>query len=106
MDDQLLKDLQAEYRSTIPEKMKCLKELLETVHSKMDATSLKNLKYELHKIAGSAGVYGFGSAGKLCKEFDLLIASKLQAPFDPRWLKEFDAYLEKIQEGFEPRNGS
>lgn len=98
------KEIQDQYRETIPEKEHLLKVLVDTLRQKCDVSTINALRYELHKIAGSAGVYGFAHVSKLCKQFDCLLKQKVELPIkdvqNTSWIGDCDAFLSQIKEGF------
>ena len=102
--NEILQKFAEEYRKTIPEKINALRAILDDMHLKITPENLKELRFHIHKIAGSAGTYGFDSISKLCRQFegDLLekIDSLKEGAGDPGWLSAFEANFEKIKEDF------
>lgn len=100
----VLKKFTEEYKLTIPEKITNLRRILDDMHNKITPENLQELRFHIHKIAGSAGTYGFPAVSKFCRdfEFDLLekIKSLEQNPGDPNWLETFEANFEKIKQDF------
>lgn len=92
------------YKHSIPEKMKRLQDLVNHLHERFDEETLRSLRLEVHKLAGNAGTYGYMPVSKICKQFDeellLMIQNLKSIPNDPNWSNNFDAYLNKIKEGF------
>lgn len=97
-----LKDIKRQYESTIPQKLKLLEDLMNALQQHPDALHLKELKDAVHKIAGSAGSYGFSPVSTLCKEVDLQISERLANGLltDSKWLSSLDVYLKKIKVNF------
>lgn len=102
--DDVLKKFTEEYKLTIPEKLTALRQILDEMRQKITLENMKALRFNIHKIAGSAGTYGFASVSKLCREFELDLMRKLdffeQVPGDPQWLIEFETIFDKIKQEF------
>ncbi|MEI8366195.1 MAG: Hpt domain-containing protein [Parachlamydiaceae bacterium] len=94
----------AEYRASIPQKLELLETLIKEVKTAGSEEKMKELRLQVHKISGSAGMYGYTKAGEICKEFSLVLHRKTdtlnQSKTDPNWGNEFDDYIQKIREGF------
>lgn len=65
-ENKTLNKLSEKYRATLPEKLAHLQHLIDT-------QSYRELKEATHKLAGSAGTYGYLKAGHVCKEMELLL---------------------------------
>lgn len=95
--------LQKEYTRTIPEKLACLEQLIQEVRRNLCAETLTALRFEIHKMAGNAGTYGYPRTGNICKQFDVVLIQKIESiqhsPGNPDWIPELEAYLEKIKKG-------
>ncbi len=78
--DEIMGKISEEYTKSIPDKIKKLEESVNNLANGADGKSLKSLREETHKIAGSAGTYGYQQASILCKRF----VSKLD-----EWIKDF-----------------
>jgi len=95
--------LQHQYQESIPEKINTLKQLISQFQNIQDLDSLTSLRNAVHKIAGSAGTYGYSEVSKICKEFEGDLIQKIKdfsngAHSD--WLTDFENYIIKIEEGF------
>lgn len=92
--------LRAEYARAIPEKIARLQTDLDNLRKELNEENLKALRFDVHKLAGNSGTYGFTDCSKLCKEFeqDLLLKLKqINEPLDKsNWLNEFHSRVEKI----------
>ena len=102
--DAALKELQLRYQESIPEKVNNLRQLINQFQNLQDLDTLNSLRNAVHKIAGSAGTYGFSEVSKICKEFEGNLIQKIKN-FSSRaqnsaWLAECENYVKKIQEGF------
>lgn len=64
--------LSEKYQATLPEKLEQMEQLIAS-------QAFKELKEMAHKLAGSAGTYGYVKAGLICKEMELLL-EKTAAP--------------------------
>lgn len=100
----VLKKFTEEYKLTIPEKMATLRQILDEMKEKITLDNMNALRFNVHKIAGSAGTYGFGNVSKMCRDFEFDIMRKLdfwgEVPGNPAWLVEFEATFEKIKKEF------
>lgn len=100
----MMKRIYDEYISTIPEKLKLIEQFLDEMHESVREQTLLDLRLHIHKIAGSAGTYGFPEVSSVCKQFEKEILQKIQelkdSKGDPRWAKEFLPYLDKIKKEF------
>jgi diguanylate cyclase (GGDEF)-like protein len=66
--DDKIKALQDNYRLGLPEKLTSIKTLHQSFsHSKNNYTAIEPLEKALHKLAGSAGTYGFNKLSALAK---------------------------------------
>ena len=71
-DDSIERIMQQEgkkYRASIAGKVKVLEDLTAELKSKLDKETIKKLHHELHKLAGSAGTYGYNDASDICKKY-------------------------------------
>lgn len=100
----MLEKIYAEYRASVPEKLKLLEDLIIEVKKTGSEDTLKQLRMQIHKITGNAGTYGFTNVSEICKEFTTILHKKTetinQSKTDPTWGDDFDIYLKKIKEGF------
>lgn len=96
--------LLGEYRKKLPAKLKLLSELVEKLKEKYELDTLDQFRREVHKIAGSAGTYGFTEASELCQklEADLIPLIKNFHHTKPKkeWLHSLDDFLEKMEKAF------
>ncbi|QLH37528.1 MAG: Hpt domain-containing protein [Parachlamydiaceae bacterium] len=54
----------------MPEKLKLLRKYIDELKSDPQESTLKALRLEVHKMAGSAGSFGFPRTSEICKEFE------------------------------------
>ncbi len=94
----------AEYRKSLPLKLELLAQQLKEVKKELSLSSLDAFQRELHKMAGSSGIYGYTTASDLCKQLsnDLLEKIKNFHPdiFSDEWLSSLDAFLKKLEKAF------
>ncbi|MCI5052524.1 MAG: response regulator [Simkaniaceae bacterium] len=74
--DDPLEAIKQEYLKKVDEKITTIDELIKKVQS--DPNAVEELKKAVHKIAGSAGSYGFPEVTKLCKEQESLLLSVME----------------------------
>ena len=104
MDENLLQEIKKEYEKTIPAKIISLRQLIDALNHDWNKDNLMALRFHVHKIAGSAGTYGYQKASDLCRHLDQLSLEEL-GHFDPgqinnELLIQFDQSFEKIKQGF------
>ena len=71
MDPKILAAITEEYRNTIPQKLELLDQLVSSLETNKTLEALKSLRQHIHKLAGSAGTYGFDEVSTLSKQWDL-----------------------------------
>ena len=91
--------MQKHYTETIPKKLGELKTLIDAIHTTISMDTLTNLRLAVHKIAGSAGTYGYWRVSQLCKKLELDLLSKINQGSSISDLN-LDLFLKQIQEGF------
>ncbi len=93
-----------EYRETIPEKIRVLTGLIDKLKEKIDLETLKEFRMQIHKIAGSAGTYGFKTVSTLCREFEKELIEKVEhfeeRPGEKSWISGFETHFNRIKEAF------
>lgn len=95
----IIEKLKQEYLKTISDKIILLTELVKTVQKIPDRDSLTALRNAVHKIAGSAGSYGFAEVSVLCKELESHIREQLASPktIQKEWLSSLDVFMSKVK---------
>lgn len=98
-----LENLKKEYLITVSDKLVLLTELVKTAQKTPNADSLNALKNAVHKIAGSAGSYGFQNVSNLCKELELQLNQQLSfnANIGKEWINSLIPFLRKIKYSFQ-----
>jgi hypothetical protein len=96
-----------EYNKTVPEKIRCLEKLIMTLHSEMSLSNLEALQFLVHKMAGSAGLYGYGEVTVICKIWDVKLLKQIKGLSKEVSvnLSELDGLLTKVKEGFHLSRG-
>lgn len=59
------------------ERLKIVQDLIKQIQESPSESLYEELSHIVHKIAGSAGLYGRGLASELCKEMEILLTNKL-----------------------------
>ncbi|CRX38110.1 response regulator [Estrella lausannensis] len=95
-----LADLKKRYDETIDDKITLLKNL--TQQTQKIPEKLSDLRVEIHKMAGSAGNFGYAEAGDLCKALEREIIERLGSGTytDASWLASLDKHINKIETAF------
>ena len=70
MDPQAFKKLFEEYRKSIPEKIKAMRDAAIKLKEKFSQEDLTALRFIVHKTAGNAGTFGYPKVSDLCKVWD------------------------------------
>lgn len=93
--------LKKNYDESIHEKIALLRDLIKKTQK--NPSVIKDLKIEIHKMAGSAGTYGYESVSDVCKSLENEMNARLEngSYRDPEWLSTFDEHLKKIELGFQ-----
>lgn len=68
-DANLIQEAYNNYKASIPEKIKKIDTLIQKLKKNFLLENIDSLYFEIHKIAGSAGMYGFSEISNLCKDF-------------------------------------
>lgn len=95
-------DLIKEYVKTIGDKIGLLTELVKSVQANPSTDSLTALKNSVHKIAGSAGTYGFLDVSKICKDMEFQITRQLSSnAIEKEWVNSLDEFLRNVKFSFQ-----
>lgn len=93
-----------DYRASIPSRLELLQALIDGIRTNPTEETLKELRLQIHKLAGSAGIYGYDDVSKVCKEFDELLEQRIkefeQEKKAEGWSDDFESTLEVIRKGF------
>lgn len=105
-----MENLIKEYQASISERLELLKSLVEEFNKSPSEKNLKDFRLHIHKLAGSAGLYGFESVSEICKEFDQILGQDIgqfsQAKNLSEWVVRYNSYILKIIQAFSVRNES
>ncbi len=80
--DPVLDALRAQYRASLPDKWSELEQYWQAVRADTEAErreGLRRLQRRAHKLAGSAGSYGFEAIGAAAEALDDLLESQLDS---------------------------
>lgn len=103
--DTLLLDLKMNYQKTIPDKIERLEKLILNAQRDLNIEHLQILKSEVHKIAGSAGSYGYGVISELCKNLEIDLDNQIdlfkRGQFNQIWLESLDAFFTQVKLHFQ-----
>lgn len=103
-EEDILAKFTREYKETIPLKIQTITDLLDRLKVKIDLETLKELRMHIHKIAGSAGTYGFKAVSEQCRAFEKELIEKVEHfeehPGDPAWIKGFEESFANIKTAF------
>ncbi len=85
----VFEQLKEEYEKGIPEKLGNIESQVGKVHGEESEENVKDLRFMVHKLAGSAGTYGYPQVSVCCKAFEKEI---IEEDFS-----HAEEYLEKIK---------
>jgi len=96
--------LLAEYRKSLPRKLDLLRQLVAGVKKERSLASLEALRFEVHKLTGNSGTYGYTTASDLCHKLDMDLIEKIKkfnhTIFSEAWLSSLDLFLQKVEKAF------
>lgn len=99
--EDLLSDLKLSYQKSIFDKIERLEKMILSVQKHLSITDLRILKEEVHKIAGSAGSYGYMAVSELCKNLELDLIKQMdlaqRGNFDHQWIATLDDFFTQIK---------
>lgn len=93
-------DLINEYRASIPEKMSNLDTLCKALTEAPSKETLEPFKKAIHKIAGTAGTYGYAEVSTLCKSMELELQGEIDSELKLDVAERCSKFLEKLKEMF------
>ena len=99
-----LQALQDEYRETIAEKIASVEAAAERALAEPDPDPFDHLKTVVHKIAGSAGSYGYPEATQLCRNLEAQIQEGMEQSSldDASWADTLDEFIRSLKQAFCP----
>lgn len=104
--DEVMIDLKKEYEKGVGEKIEHLEKLILALQKNPKIEQFIALKTEVHKIAGSAGSYGYKTVSTLCKKLDDELKLLIEDPsflkkVNSEWLNSLDEFYSKIKLHFQ-----
>lgn len=103
--DEIFENLKENYQKTIPDKIERLEKLILNIQKDPTKDNLQTLRGEVHKIAGSAGCYGFDYVSELCKNLEKDLISQLKLSLhgrvDRQWVYSLDDFFAQIKHYFQ-----
>ena len=99
-----MKLLKEEYCKTFPMKLERIRSLIDSLKKNWTKDNLDPLRFDIHKLAGSAGTYGYDKISEMSKVIEEYIIKELDH-FDPlsinkELLIKLDQFFESLRQGF------
>lgn len=89
------------YRASIPHKLDTLAALVRQSQSPVDVKSFEDLRMAVHKLAGSAGTYGFTEVSEICKTWEQFLINPPHIHNSaPHWALQNAHYLQQVHQYF------
>lgn len=102
--ESFLAEIKEDYRKSIYDKISRLEKSILAVQNNPTYEELEALNVDIHKIAGSAGSYGYPRVGELCKALEDEIAQQIAAlptPPSQAWLATLDEFFTQVKKNFQ-----
>lgn len=103
--EELLTDLKISYQKTIVDKIERLEKMILDVQRNPRVENLQILRDEVHRIAGSAGSYGYMAVSDLCKSLEIDLMKQVDlaklGQFNLQWLASLDDFFTQIKLHFQ-----
>jgi DNA-binding response OmpR family regulator len=103
--DYLLAEAKLNYQKTISDKIERLERMIQLVQQSPDQKNLQNLRFEVHKLAGSSGSYGYSKVSHLCKAMEQELINRtelsMEIKLDPAWLASLDIFFRELKLHFQ-----
>ena len=104
MENDELNHLKEIYIKSLHEKFIAIQQFIETLRRNTNLETLKELRLTIHKMAGSAGTYGYPAVSDICRVWDQTFAEMILSfpacQKDLSWLNEFERTFAKIKQEF------
>ncbi|MDP3980845.1 MAG: diguanylate cyclase, partial [Chlamydiota bacterium] len=102
-DEAYLDEIKAAYASTIYSKLELLESCAVQIIQSPTPDLINNLRLEIHKLAGSAGSYGYPRVSQACQQMDLKILNiQEKRSYDhENWPKTLKAFLRTVKMAFQ-----
>jgi len=104
MDTGIPSDLVKKYRESIPEKLGLMNTIILSLHQESSREKLTELRFIVHKMAGSASMFGYSHVSQPCRNFEQFLVEKLAASdldLNLAWLKTCDTHFSNVKTAFE-----
>lgn len=102
-----LEELKKDYQKTVGNKVEQLEKMILAVEKDPSLENLQKLKGEVHKIAGSAGSYGYMAVSELCKNLEIELYNQIDLAksglMNYQWLLSLDDFFTQIKLHFQLR---
>lgn len=97
-----MRELQEAYRKGLPDKLKQIRMKLDALQKEKSKELLTDLRFLVHKMAGSAGSFGYSAVSNICKTWEAQIVAVLTSgELDHSQLyRDSERYFAEIQEKF------
>lgn len=90
-----------EYRNSFPQKLEVLVSDIESMHNLRSLESLSKFRFDIHKLAGSLGTYGFLKAGDLCRTLEAQLQKRIanftEEKFEDSFFEEIKLFMIKLE---------
>ncbi len=87
-----------EYKASLPEKLQNIETLIEALLNSPSKETVQNLRQAVHKIAGSAGSYGYVKAGEGCKKMEGQLDEALEKnSYGPELFSEIQQFFKTLK---------
>ncbi len=98
----------SDYQASIPDRLELLRSLINEIKKKPSEKTINELRLQVHKLAGSAGLYGYDEVSTVCKEFDDVLGQHItlfqQSADTANWVDKYIEFMKKITESFASKN--
>jgi DNA-binding response OmpR family regulator len=105
LPEKLLSDIKLEYQNSIPDKLERLEKMILAIQKNLTLENLENFKREIHKIAGSAGSYGYSKVTDLCKQMEEEVTEQIELfkinSYAASWDMKLDDFFTQIKFHFQ-----
>ncbi len=97
--------LQMDYKKTIPKKIERIEHMVLAIQRDPSIEHLHRLYVEMHKMAGSAGSYGYHAVSAMCLEIQYELIQQIElakkGQLNPVWLFSLEDFLTNIKLHFQ-----
>ena len=101
----MMNNLITNYHATISDRIELLRGLIYEYEKTQSIKNLSELRVQIHKLSGHAGLYGYNEVGEICKTFDKELGDDISIFHEAvdnlsDWIKRYYDYLERIKKAF------